>query len=76
MKCLICAKSSEKLLCDDCGNKKRCKDCTILKTDFYKYKNNKIYSTCIECFKNKVKCEYCYCVIVKHINQNISRLFI
>ena len=30
-----------------------------MKTDFYKYKNGKIYSTCIECFNKKVKCEFC-----------------
>ena len=39
--------------------KKRCKVCNILKTDFYKYKNGKLYSTCIECFNKKVKCEFC-----------------
>ena len=33
--------------------------CNILKTDFYKYKNGKLYSTCIECFNKKVKCKYC-----------------
>ena len=52
-------KSSGKSVCDDCTIKKRCKDCNILKTDFYKYKNNKIYSTCIECFNKKVICEFC-----------------
>ena len=46
-------------LCSDCENKKRCKVCNILKTDFYKYKNGKLYSTCIECFNKKVKCEVC-----------------
>ena len=40
-------------------NKKRCKVCNILKTDFYKYKNGKLYSTCKECFNKKVKCEFC-----------------
>ena len=59
MKCLICDKNSETSLCDDCSNKKRCKECNILKTDFYKYKNGKLYSTCIECFNKKVKCEFC-----------------
>ena len=39
--------------------KKRCKVCNILKTDFYKYKNGKLDSTCIECFNKKVKCEFC-----------------
>ena len=39
--------------------KKRCKVCNILKTDFYKYRNGKLYSTCIECFNKKVKCEFC-----------------
>ena len=33
--------------------------CNILKTDFYKYKNDKLYSTCIECFNKNVKCEFC-----------------
>ena len=28
-------------------------------TNFYKYKNNKMYSTCIECFNKKVRCEFC-----------------
>ena len=40
-------------------NKKRCKVCNILKTDFYKYKNGKLYSTCIECFNKKLMCEFC-----------------
>ena len=59
MKCITCRKSNEKSLCSDCENKKRCKVCKILKTDFYKYKNGKLYSTCIECFNKKVKCEFC-----------------
>ena len=59
MKCVICGKSNEKSVCSDCQNKKRCKECNILKTDFYKYKNGKLYSTCIECFNKKVKCEFC-----------------
>ena len=59
MKCLICGKSNEKTVCSDCENKKRCKVCNILKTDFYKYRNGKLYSTCIECFNKKVKCEFC-----------------
>ena len=59
MKCLICGKSNEKSVCSDCENKKKCKVCNILKTDFYKYKNDKLYSTCIECFNKKVKCEFC-----------------
>ena len=39
--------------------------CNILKTtngtniNWYKYKNGKLYSTCIECFNKKVKCEFC-----------------
>ena len=57
MKCVICGKKNEKSVCSDCQNKKRCKVCNILKTDFYKYKNGKLYSTCIECFNKKVKCE-------------------
>ena len=59
MKCIICGKSNEKSVCSDCENKKRCKVCNILKTDFYKYKNGKLYSTCIECFNKKVNCEFC-----------------
>ena len=57
--CVICGKSNEKSVCPVCQNKKRCKVCNILKTDFYKYKNGKLYSTCIECFNKKVKCEFC-----------------
>ena len=59
MKCIICGKSNEKSVCSDCENKKRCEECTILKTDFSKYKNGELYSTCIECFNKKVKCEFC-----------------
>ena len=59
MKCINCGKSNEKHVCSDCENKKRCKVCNILKTDFYKYRNGKLYSTCIECFNKKVKCEFC-----------------
>ena len=39
--------------------------CNILKTtngtniNWYKHKNGKLYSTCIECFNKKVKCEFC-----------------
>ena len=50
---------NEKSCCDDCSNKKRCKECNIVKTKVYKYKNNKINSTCIECFNKKVKSEFC-----------------
>ena len=59
MKCIICGKSNEKSVCSDCENKKRCKVCNILKTDFYKYKIGKLYSTCIECFNKKLMCEFC-----------------
>ena len=59
MKCIVCGKSNEKSVCSDCQNKKRCKECNISKTDFYKYKNGKLYSTCIECFNKKEKCEFC-----------------
>ena len=65
MKCLNCGKSNEKSVCSDCENKKRCKVCNILKTtngtniNWYKYKNGKLYSTCIECSNKKVKCEFC-----------------
>ena len=65
MKCLDCGKSYEKSVCSDCENKKRCKVCNILKTDFYKYRNGKLYSTCIECFNKKVKCEFC----IKELNK-------
>ena len=61
MSCLICNKSSEKSLCDECSNKKRCKDCNTSKSNinFYIYKNGKLYSSCIECFNKKVRCEFC-----------------
>ena len=59
MKCIICGKSNEISVCSDCENKKRCKVCNILKTDFHKYKNGKLYGTCKECFNKKVKCEFC-----------------
>ena len=59
MKCIICGKSNEKSVCSDCENKKRCKECNILKTDFYKYIHGKMYNTCIECFNKTVKCEFC-----------------
>ena len=59
MKCIICGKCNEKSVCSDCQNLKKCKVCNILKTDFYKYRNGKLYSTCIECFNKKVKCEFC-----------------
>ena len=77
MKCLICGKNSEKSCCDDCSNKKRCKECNILKTDFYKYKNNKIYSTCIECFNGKVKCEFCNNEFIRtYLSKHIGRCHI
>ena len=59
MKCIICGKSNEKSVCSDCENEKRCKECNVLKTDFYKYKNGKMYNICIECFNKKVECEFC-----------------
>ena len=65
MKYLICGKSNEKSVCSDCENTKRCKVCNILKTTngtniiWYKYRNGKLYCTCIECFNKKVKCEFC-----------------
>ena len=43
MKCIVCGKSNEKSVCSDFENKKRCKVCNILKTDFYKYRNGKLY---------------------------------
>ena len=73
MKCIICNESCEKSLCDDCSSKKRCKECNKMKTDsntnFYKYKNGKMYSTCIECFNKKVRCEFCN----KELNKSYSR---
>ena len=71
MNCLICNKSSEKSLCDDCSNKKRCKDCNTSKsnTNFYIYKNGRLYSSCIECFNKKVRCEFCN----KELNKSYLR---
>ena len=71
MNCLICNKSSEKSLCDDCSSKKRCKDCETLKNcnTFYSYKNGKIYSSCIQCFNKKVRCEFCN----KELNKSYLR---
>ena len=67
MKCLICNENSEKSICDDCSNKKRCKDRNIMKTDYQSYKNGKMYSTCIEYFNKKLMCEYC--------NREFNKLF-
>ena len=39
--------------------KKRCKVCDEMNTDFYSYKNGKLYSTCKECFNKKVRCDFC-----------------
>ena len=76
MKCIICGKSNEKSVCSDCENKKRCKECNILKTDFYKYKNGKLYSTCIECFNKKVKCEFCNKEFNKtYLSKHLKRCF-
>ena len=77
MKCIICGKSNEKSLRSDCENKKRCKVCNILKTDFYKHKNGKLYSTCIECFNKKVKCEFCIKEFNKiYISKHLKRCII
>ena len=77
MKCLICGKSNEKSVCSDCENKKKCKVCNILKTDFYKYKNDKLYSTCIECFNKKVKCEFCNKELNKtYLSKHLKRCII
>ena len=74
MKCLTCGKSNENSVCSDCENKKRCKECNILKTDFYKYRNGKLYSTCIECFNKKVKCEFCNKEINKtYLSKHLTR---
>ena len=80
MKCIICGKSNEKSVCSDCEIKKRCKVCNILKTtngtniNWYKYRNGKLYSTCIECFNKKVKCEFCNKEINKtYLSKHLKR---
>ena len=76
MKCIICGKSNEKSVCSDSENKKRYKECNILKTDFYKYKKGKLYSTCIECFNKKVKCEFCNKELNKtYLSKHLKRCF-
>ena len=56
---------------------KRCKVCNILKTDFYKYKNGKLYSTCTECFNEKVKCEFCNKELNKtYLSKHLKRCII
>ena len=51
--------------------------CNILKTDFYKYKNGTFYSTCIECFNKKVKCEFCNKEINKiYLSKHLKRCII
>ena len=54
--------------------------CNILKTtngtniNWYKYKNGKLYSTCIECFNKKVKCEFCNKEINKtYLSKHLKR---
>ena len=73
MKCLICNESFEKSLCDDCSSKKRVKECNKMRTDsntnFYMYKNGRIYSRCIECFNKIVRCEFCN----KELNKSYLR---
>ena len=71
MRCLICNESSEKSLCDDCSNEKGCKECNIVKNcnTFYSYKIGKLYSTCIQCFNQKVRCEFCN----KELNESYLR---
>ena len=71
MNCLICNKSSEKSLCDDSCNKKRCKECTIMKNcnTFYSYKSGKMYNSCKVCFNKKVRCEFCN----KELNKSYLR---
>ena len=58
-------------MCDDCSNKKRCKECNIMKNcnTFYSYKNGKIYSSCKVCFNKKVRCEFCN----KELNKSYLR---
>ena len=53
-------------------------------TNFYKYKNGKLYSTCIECFNKKVRCEFCNKELNKryfrshvkkqHVQRHVQRL--
>ena len=71
MNCLICNKSSEKSLCDDCSNKKRCKESNIMRicNTFYSYKNGKTYSSSKVCFNKKVRCEFCN----KELNKSYLR---
>ena len=43
-------------------------------TNFYKYKNGKMYSTCIECFNKKVRCEFCNKELNKsHLKSHIKK---
>ena len=48
---------------------KRCKECDKMKTDsntnFNKYKNDRMFSTSIEYFNKKVRCEFCNKVLNK-----------
>ena len=69
MKSLIFNESSEKSLCDDCRNKKRCTDCNMDQTDFYSYKNGKLYTSRKECFNKNLRCEFCN----KEINKSYLR---
>ena len=46
-----------------------------MKTDFYKYKNNKTYSTSIECFNKNVKLQYCNGEFKKtHLSKHIKTI--
>ena len=40
--------------------------------DFYSYKNGKLYSTCKQCFINKVRCEFCN----KEVNKSYLESYI
>ena len=43
--------------------------------DFLKYKNDKKYGTCIECFNKKVKCEICNKELNKtYLSKHIEKL--
>ena len=66
---LICNESSEKSRCDDYSNKKRFSDCKTMKTDFYSYKNGKMYKNCKECYIKKVRCGFCN----KELNKSYLR---
>ena len=48
---------------------KICKECNIMKKDFYSYKNGKMYCTCIQDFNKTVMCDFCN----KELNKSYLR---